>query len=535
MCAGTKKTDAERRPAGRELFRPLSVSHGVGILLRLSLGLSLLACSCQSWSGLRARSDWAALQAAETDQQTLDAARDLCQDETAPVADALEASLGAYAGTDAEAYLAVAVAKARPNGMQWLARRFYRTSLNEAFIDLFDPDAENTGRIDWPTLADALMIGPVGDPEADRWLALMALADDGETTTHVREALATNADVRLRVREALDRVDMPRRVSPGLLGAFGPPANEAESAWLVARYRSAFEHSLEQRSIDDNEEYEQLRGSWTLAFAEAAPPVPERDLAIMRVLRPLLSTDDAPDVAPSFEEVAAFMTRHQRTNWIRVVQVYADGEALPSNALAHVCRASVIECANVLASGVVNDVAGAADVAPALDLPEGEDALSVACSALPRPEARQLAARASGAGMPLVIRESAAACLASFGDDVSALWRELLPQAVAAKSWRDAEIIASIAHEAIDPSVRAQMIGAVRRGEVRALDVPWLLVDDEDGAELVRQAILASDPNALDGLAPGALRPLLAPVAEHVSAASHRRVTRTVSIDENLD
>jgi hypothetical protein len=487
--------------------------------LRTWLCVPLLLGGCQSWNDAHLRSSWATLQQAEDETARLEAARELCQHDTTRAADLLADHLGAFVGSDAEAYLAVAVAKGRDGGFQWLSRRIYDAPLHEAFTDAFDAGSDAPARLDWPALADALERCAPDSPEADRWLALLALADDGESSNHVREALGLGEEespLRRRIRDALDHADMPRVLPPAFLSALGAPRDEAESEWLLRRYRLAFEDSLEEYDVWNDEAFVALSSAWAQAFPDDEIPLPEDDRELAGKLSALGAGELSDEDFPSFREAAAFMLRHHRSGWARLVELYAEAEALPSNALSYACRASARECIEVLQGGSVNDIASAADVAPALDLKDGEIALNLGCGSLPEPEARQLVARGFGSGMPLRIRQAAVACLQSLGDDVSAQWRELLPEAIAAHQWSEAEMIAAVAPELIDDTLRTALIASVKRGEIRAVDIPTLIAAADEGAELVRQGILALDPDAFEHIRPGAIRSSLAPIAEHV-------------------
>lgn len=463
-------------------------------LLACALVVAVAACRPQE----SARASWDAVRLAAPGADQEAAAKALSQLATPEVAAVVQDHLGAFEGSDARAYLAALVARHRPEGAHWLARRvFGGQTLEDAFADLLDPsavaeDEEARAPLDWPVLVDALATVLPDDPGAAKWLALLALGDRGESTEEVRRRIADHTPVRGLVRAALDDRALPKTLPAPLFAAFAAPADEVEAAWLRGRYRLALSASLDDRSALDFEGFSSLRDAFAEAFPDEELPLDADD----RTLATTLSApdDDAPAQAdadgppppagPSFADVASFLTRHRRTGWLPVVQRFAARAALPPNALALVCRFSAAECSDVLREQLEGLAPAAADVAPALDLPGGDETLATACDLLQPPEARALAGRGAGAGMPVAVRESAVNCLTLMDTDEPPVAAEVLAQAVGEGRWDVANRLGMNHHGLVSPPQQEAAIQAAEAGTVGLADVEGLLLDDDVGTAL---------------------------------------------------
>ena len=470
---------------------------------RLTFTLPVLLAACLAGPKDQAAAAWSDVQFAEDEAEKVAAARLLATNATPDVAFNVANSLGAYVGSDAEVYLAVAVARNRPDGLKWLARRTYGMSLDDAFSDILS-GGEPIPRLDWVALADALVVAMPDDGEASRWLALMSIAEDGESSDRVRELLTSDMSVRARVRSALDARDMPTVLPAELLAAFGTPQDEDEESWLTRAYRRAFASALDDAPISETDHWDDLEEAWTTAFPDAAVPVEEDDRVIVDALPDILSPVAEPsEDTPPFRDVAAFMIRHQRTEWSDLLAAYQRWHALPSNALSYVCRVSADECSEALRSGIVKNVASAADVAPALDLEHGDGTLITACDALSHDEARLLAERGRSNGAPFAIRESALTCLTILGDSPQALWADLVSEAAGTHRWIEAEDALTASGIAVSPEIANAALEAMRDGTVAALDIPVLLGASTEGAALLFSELPEAQRGVLGGKTSG--------------------------------
>jgi hypothetical protein len=400
-------------------------------------------------------------------------------------------NLGAFTGDSAEIYLAAGVASTRPEGVRWLAHRVYGTSLGDAFRDVFDP-AAGSERDDSPELVNALAICTPSDTLADRWLALLALAQPSPSDA-ARALIATDPSLRRRIRNAFDQPGLPKVLPADVLSEFGRPADAAESSWLVSRYKAAFADAIEGTVFGGWPEAKALETAWLHSFPDEALPLPAEDREIFVFAPRILDNDDdgdeeggrAPEHFP-FRDVAAFMMRHGSIGWALVLGRYAEWGELPSDAVSFPCRSSAAECAEVLRRDDLAAIAGAVDVAPALDLPSGDVALATACDALGLDQSRALAELASGSHFGVAVREAAASCLTVKGADAEPAWRALARESAFEHRWRQVDRVAELSLTGLDEATRSAVLEQVRAGSVRPIEVPWVLAATPEGTELLR-------------------------------------------------
>lgn len=446
----------------------------------------LLACTACAEDLDRAR--WSLLLSGQADDPVAEAAA-LARAMTPELAAEVEARLGAFDGS-VRLNLLAGIAQARRDGVRTLAAKLYGRPLEQAFPLAFGliprEEDEDVALFDDADVADALADVLPDDPVAWLWLAAAADTPDSEVGARTRERMASDDAVRRHVRLGLDSPSLRRVTCPELLEALGTPDDIVEAEWLEARYRDALEDAVTGLPAGENSAATAILAAWSRAFDDADPPLPEEDLAIVRVL----ADEEDDSTLPPFDEVASFLERRRRTDWPSVMRTWKAEGLLTPDALARVCRVSSAECGEALREELFAGMPAAADVAPALDLEQGDELLATACDVLPEGEAIALARRGAGAAMDPAVRESAADCLALHSVEEPGLVREVLASAASQGRWEIAVRMSETFADAPE-----WLVGEAARqaaaGRVDPMQVAALLVQSEDGRAVLRDALAA--------------------------------------------